>query len=74
MSTFVDFDNPQKDKPHSFTVTVTGCKNCSFADSENRLCNGSQKTTWNQGRAIFLENEHALTNSCPMVAKEGEKK
>ena len=58
-------------------VKVTGCRNCPHFIKEHEACfhqplltrYGSEKQ-----RKLVIENKDQLTDSCPMIAKEGEKK
>lgn len=54
-----------------FEVKVTGCKDCPYADTENRLCL-ERDFSWNQGRDAFMKNKDQLTDSCPMAAQHKE--
>lgn len=58
--------------PLSFTVTteVTSCQMCPHND-EGTNCDIAPFKQW---KKVFEENKDQLTTSCPMVAKEGEKK
>ena len=55
-----------------FEVKVTGCKNCPYARHKQVHCNIPMTSVG--AEKVYAENKDQLTNSCPMVAKEGEKK
>lgn len=59
--------------PLSFPVTVTGCMNCPHADLDGLVheCAQDFKSVLIAIQR-FDQNKDQLTNSCPMVAKEGE--
>lgn len=60
--------------PLSFTVTVTSCMSCPYRVSMNCLHEKYLTQFTAVQIEMFLQNKDQLTNSCPMVAKEGEKK
>lgn len=60
--------------PLSFTVVVTGCKNC-YKRVSGRCYHEDNALKGNSYcDKLYNENKDQLTNSCPMVAKEGEKR
>lgn len=62
--------------PLSFTVTVTvtGCKNCPYSKHEFTTDYCDFVMPQEKCFDLYEQNFKTLTNSCPMVAKEGGKK